>query len=194
MQNQIQIITSRDLASDVVDRLKLYDDPEFNPGLAQPSLVDLVGEMFSLLNPKNWFENITPAFGDAYNASWFAKEPGLKPLRATDGYQAPPLDGVWATAPYFHNGSVPTLDGVLNSAARPEVFTRSFRTAEADYDAAKVGWRVTEVPPPDAKLPGHERRKVYDTTQPGRSNAGHTYGDDLTADERRAVIEYLKTL
>jgi succinoglycan biosynthesis transport protein ExoP len=63
VQNQIQIITSRDLASTVVDRLKLYDDPEFNPGLARPSLVDLVGEMASLLNPKNWFEDITPAGG-----------------------------------------------------------------------------------------------------------------------------------
>src|SRR5882757_870392 len=64
VQNQIQIITSRDLASTVVDRLKLYDDPEFNPGLAQPSLVELVGEMFALLNPKNWFENETPVSGN----------------------------------------------------------------------------------------------------------------------------------
>ena len=80
------------------------------------------------------------------------------------------------------------------SAARPKVFTRSFRTAEADFDAANVGWKVTEVPPPAAKLPAIERRKVYDTTQAGRSNAGHTYGDDLTAEERRAVVEYLKTL
>jgi uncharacterized protein involved in exopolysaccharide biosynthesis/Mrp family chromosome partitioning ATPase len=63
VQNQIQIITSRDLASNVVDRLKLYDDPEFNPRLAQPSLVELVGEMFALLNPKNWFENETPVGG-----------------------------------------------------------------------------------------------------------------------------------
>ena len=46
----------------------------------------------------------------------------------------------------------------------------------------------------DPALPARERRKVYDTTQPGRSNGGHTYGDDLTDDERRAVIEYLKTL
>ena len=61
VQNQIQIITSRDLAATVVDRLKLTDDPEFNPALAQPSLVQLVGEMFALLNPKNWFENVTPA-------------------------------------------------------------------------------------------------------------------------------------
>jgi len=47
---------------------------------------------------------------------------------------------------------------------------------------------------PDPKLPGYERRKIYDTTQPGRSNAGHTFGDDLTDPERMAIIEYLKTL
>ena len=46
----------------------------------------------------------------------------------------------------------------------------------------------------DAKLPPYERRKIYDTTQPGRGNGGHTFGDILTEVERRAVIEYLKTL
>jgi uncharacterized protein involved in exopolysaccharide biosynthesis/Mrp family chromosome partitioning ATPase len=61
VQNQIQIITSRDLAATVVDRLKLTDDPEFNPALAQPSLAELAGELLSLLNPRNWFENDTPA-------------------------------------------------------------------------------------------------------------------------------------
>ncbi|HYS47015.1 MAG TPA: GumC family protein, partial [Rhizomicrobium sp.] len=61
VQNQIQIITSRQLAGTVVDRLKLAEDPEFNPRLAQPSLVELLGEIVSLLNPKNWFENVTPA-------------------------------------------------------------------------------------------------------------------------------------
>jgi hypothetical protein len=48
--------------------------------------------------------------------------------------------------------------------------------------------------PPDARLSGVERRKVYDTTRPGHSNAGHTFGDDFTEQERAAVIEYLKTL
>lgn len=141
------------------------------------------------------FRNIGPKFGEAYNASWFAKEgPAGKPVRATAGYQAPPLDGAWATAPYFHNGSVPTLYGVLNSKARPKVFTRSYRTGEEDYDKRDVGWRVREVPPPGAGQSGYERRKVYDTSRPGRGNGGHTYGDDLTETERRAVIEYLKTL
>jgi mono/diheme cytochrome c family protein len=140
------------------------------------------------------YRNIGPKFGHAYNASWFGQEPGVNPLAETGGYQAPPLDGVWATAPYFHNGSVPTLDGVLNSTARPAVFTRSYRTGEADYDQEKVGWKVTPADRPGPGASGFDRRKVYDTSQPGRGNGGHTYGDDLTPAERRAVIEYLKTL
>ena len=113
----------------------------------------------------------------------------------TAGYQAPPLDGIWATAPYFHNGSVPALAGVLNSKARPTRFTRSFKTGEADYDKVNVGWKVTETrDPPDAKLAPIEARKIYDTSKPGRANTGHTYGDDLTDAERAQVIEYLKTL
>ena len=55
VQNQIQIITSRDLAGAVVDRLKLIDDPEFNPALGRPGLGQLLGDMLSLLNPRNWF-------------------------------------------------------------------------------------------------------------------------------------------
>ncbi len=136
---------------------------------------------------------------DHYNKSWFAKQPGPdgKPyqLAAHPGYQAPPLDGVWATAPYFHNGAVPTLYHVLNSKARPKAFTRSFDTGKDDYDAVKVGWKFKEVSePPDAKAPGVERRKVYDTALRGRNNGGHTFGDKLTEDERSALIEYLKTL
>jgi mono/diheme cytochrome c family protein len=133
-----------------------------------------------------------------YNKSWFAQEKGLKGagvMKATVGYQAPPLDGIWATAPYLHNGSVPTLYGMLNSKARPKIFTRSFRTNEEDYDKVNVGWKVQVLQSgPADNLPPIERRKVYDTTQPGRGNGGHTFGDDLTEEQRRAVIEYLKTL
>ena len=140
------------------------------------------------------------AYGEAYSKSWFGQEPAGwftegRRLRSTPGYQAPPLDGVWATAPYLHNGSVPTLYHVLNSKARPRLYTRSFNTDEADYDKDKVGWKVTELKePPSENVPAIERRKGYDTAKPGRSNAGHTYGDDLTDEDRRAVVEYLKTL
>src|SRR6201996_4780010 len=60
VQNQIQIITSRDLAGAVVDRLKLTDDPEFNPALARPNMFQLAGEMLSLLNPKDWSDGDMP--------------------------------------------------------------------------------------------------------------------------------------
>jgi mono/diheme cytochrome c family protein len=146
------------------------------------------------------FHGLTEKFGKAYAESWFAKEKEgwfgdeYKPIH-TAGYQAPPLDGIWATAPYFHNGSAPTVYHVLNSKARPRAFTRSFRTGLDDYDSEKLGWKVKEVDGKiDPALPPIERRKIYDTTQPGRGNAGHTFGDKFSDDERMAVIEYLKTL
>src|SRR5262249_44495516 len=66
------------------------------------------------------FHGLSPKVGELYNKSWFAKEKrddGKEgyPALPSEGYQAPPLDGVWATAPYLHNGSVPTVYDVLNS-------------------------------------------------------------------------------
>jgi mono/diheme cytochrome c family protein len=144
-------------------------------------------------------QGLEPTFAEQYLKSWFAQETGPDgkpfPVQMIRGYQAPPLDGVWATAPYFHNGSVPTIYHVLNSKARPKVFTRSYRTEKEDYDAARLGWKVTALDQPvDPKMPAPERRKIYDTTLPGRGNGGHTFGDALSDDERAAVIEYLKTL
>jgi hypothetical protein len=139
------------------------------------------------------FDGITRKFGEYYNKSWFAGD--YKALES-DGYQAPPLDGIWATAPYLHNGSVPTVYNLLNSKSRPRIFTRSYRTDQDAYDAKYLGWKVQvlDLAPDPKKTPGNELRKIYDTTLPGRGNAGHTYGDKLNEDERMAVIEYLKTL
>lgn len=138
------------------------------------------------------YQGVTRKFGEAYDRSWFA---GDYKAIATDGYQAPPLDGIWATAPYLHNGSVPTLYGVLNSKARPARFTRSFRTDRAAYDERQVGWKIEVLPAPaDAQAPPLQRRRVYDTSLPGRSNRGHTYGDRLSEADRLALLEYLKTL
>lgn len=136
---------------------------------------------------------------DIFNKTWFSQEKGPDgawyKVDDTPGYQAPPLDGVWATAPYFHNASVPTVYHVLNSKARPRIFTRSYRSEKDDYDIERLGVKVTVLnAPPDPKLPGVERRKIYDTTRPGHGNGGHAFGDHLTDAERRAVIEYLKML
>lgn len=147
------------------------------------------------------FEGVNRKFADHYNQSWFAQEESgwlgdSYKVKATAGYQAPPLDGIWATAPYLHNGSVPTLYNLLNSKTRPALFTRSFRTDLETYDAEKVGWKIEVLDrAPDAtKLTPLEFRRVYDTSKPGRGNGGHTYGDKFSDDERKAVIEYLKTL
>jgi mono/diheme cytochrome c family protein len=139
------------------------------------------------------YDGITRKFGDYYAKSWFGHD--YSPLE-TEGYQAPPLDGVWATAPYLHNGCAPTVWHVLNSKARPSVFTRSYRTDLDAYDPVKLGWKfeVLSQAPDASKVSPLELRRVYDTTQPGRGNGGHTFGDRLTEDERTAVIEYLKTL
>jgi mono/diheme cytochrome c family protein len=135
---------------------------------------------------------------DYFNKSWLARELiDGKPIQinVNDGYQAPPLDGIWATAPYFHNGCAPTVYHVLNSKARPKIYTRSYRTDREAYDTSKLGWKIAVLEgSPRADLPPNERHKIYDTTLPGRHNTGHTYGDKLTEEERMAVIEYLKTL
>jgi mono/diheme cytochrome c family protein len=138
---------------------------------------------------------LPPKLGEFYDTSWFAKEKptGYKNV-PTDGYLAPPLDGVWATAPYFHNGSVPTLYNVLNSKSRPKLYTRSFKTDEASYDKKKIGWQVQVLDAMPKLDNAFERRKIYDTTQPGRGNQGHTFGDELTDEQRWALIEYLKTI
>jgi hypothetical protein len=128
-----------------------------------------------------------------YNATWFGAE--LPADETMVGYQAPPLDGLWATAPYLHNGSVPTLSALLNSKARPARYLRPRSTDFCFYDQENVGWKVEPVTePPAASLPLHEARWYFDTARYGLSNAGHTYGDSLTEDERRDLIEYLKTL
>lgn len=108
------------------------------------------------------------------------------------GYTAPPLDGVWATAPYFHNGSVPSIELVLDSTARPG----SWRRVDFDsthFDEAALGW-PWEPATAWNDAPASERKYIYDTTSFGYGNAGHTFGDHLEDDERRAVLEYLKTL
>jgi mono/diheme cytochrome c family protein len=146
------------------------------------------------------FGGLSRRLGEHYNRSWFAREKrgwlgdGYQTTRPK-GYQAPPLDGIWATAPYFHNGSVPTVYNVLDSQSRPKIFTRSFRTDDTAYDREKLGWKVQVLRrAPSADLPAYERRQVYDTTQQGRGNGGHTFGDAFSDEQRRAVIEYLKTL
>lgn len=111
------------------------------------------------------------------------------------GYVAPPLDGIWATAPFLHNGSVPTLEAVLDSSQRPTYWRRSSQGGEDEYDRNAVGWRFESVDRSEVEDSDEQaRRHIVDTTIKGFSNTGHTYGDKLTRENRQAVLEYLKTL
>jgi mono/diheme cytochrome c family protein len=102
------------------------------------------------------------------------------PLADVMAYKARPLNGIWATAPYLHNGSVPTLyDLLLPAGERPQTFA----VGRMEYDPRKVGYVS------DGQVPF-----VVDTSVPGNSNRGHAYGAQLSDGDRWALVEYLKTL
>jgi mono/diheme cytochrome c family protein len=125
-----------------------------------------------------------PQFVDWFNRSWFTFGNHPAKLEPFSGYMAPPLDGIWITAPYLHNGSVPTLEALLNSRLRPRYWSRDFKNLVYDYQ--KVGWEYTE-----HQQPG---KGIYNTDKPGYGAYGHYFGDKLSDSEREAVLEYLKTL
>ena len=107
--------------------------------------------------------------------------------KALLAYKARPLNGVWTSAPYLHNGSVPNLYQLLLPAKER---VKKFYLGSSTFDPEHVGFDMTQV----------EGAFLFDTTLPGNSNAGHEYGtgyDDLpelTENDRWALIEYIKTL
>lgn len=199
--------------------------PEGTPGYVAPEDKDPLTELLDDMSP--------------------LRQPGLCGWQKdVIGYQAPPLYGVWATAPYFHNGAVPTVEAVLDSSKRHTIWQRNLRSEgpvtgfdqrlEA-YDEQAMGWKhqamtCQEMPgtqqincnPSDDKGPSMQqlvqnflnstlswaglltipdpapdsidKRLVYDSRILGNGNGGHEFTDVLTETERKAVIEYLKTL
>jgi hypothetical protein len=125
----------------------------------------------------------TPASPVAYNKFADGYDWDFTGFRKTAGYVAVPLDGVWLRAPYLHNGSVPSLAELFEPPAnRRATFYRGYNV----YDPLRVGF-VSD---------GAASRfgTLYDTTLPGNSNAGHSYGVDLSPAQKKALIEFLKTL
>ncbi|AXQ31533.1 hypothetical protein D0B54_23850 [Solimonas sp. K1W22B-7] len=169
------------------------------------------------------------------------------------GYTAPPLHSVWASAPYFHNGSVPNVWEVLKPSDRKQMWKRretpEGTTSGVDrgfdpnlgraLDFQNLGWKYDEVKCGDTGIRGIpfyqcqpeytilwknnplkgildliqgsvawdinfeipavgqwqvETRKIQNTLLYGKGNQGHEFTEELTDDERRALVEYLKTL
>ncbi|HZF08493.1 MAG TPA: cytochrome c [Thermoanaerobaculia bacterium] len=131
----------------------------------------------------------------ATNYAGFEKDWGFDPpypqrftrYHKTWGYANAPLDGAWLRAPYLHNGSVPNLrELLLPAAARTKVFYRG----DDVYDPANVGFV--------ANLPEREGHRFFrfDTARPGNGNGGHegeAFGTYLSAEQKNALLEYLKT-
>jgi mono/diheme cytochrome c family protein len=129
-------------------------------------------------------ESFGPVEQDWFNS--FIPEPDYE-MAASGRYLAPALVGIWASAPYLHNGSVPTLRALLDPAQRPTRWRRSGDT----LDAGDVGLSYDTVDQASDR-DTIEGRKVVDTTVAGMSNEGHAI--PLVVDELDAVLEYLKTL
>ena len=100
-------------------------------------------------------------------------------------YKARPLTGIWATAPYLHNGSVPNLYELL---LPQEERSKSFYLGSREIDPEKVGYVSTSEVSDTSPF-------QFDTSVKGNSNQGHEYGvTELTEDQKKELLEYLKTL
>ena len=138
------------------------------------------------------YSNKNPALSRWLNQGWYAQNDaeGEDSLQAFPllGYIAPPLDGIWASAPYLHNGSVPNLKSLLKSSLRPSRWQRDFDLST--YDFEQMGWPYTV--PNEGEFLGDPT--VYDTRVEGYSKQGHLFADHLSDEERRDLLEYLKSL
>jgi RoxA-like, cytochrome c-like len=135
-----------------------------------------------------WYDRQQPPISDAdRNRMNGNRGNGIQALLA---YKVRPLDGIWATPPYLHNGSVPNIYALLSPVSeRPAKFWLGNR----EYDPVNVGYRFDKI------AGGFE----FDTSVRGNHNTGHEFNDGkgdgiigpkLTPDERRALVEYIKTL
>lgn len=120
-------------------------------------------------------------------------------------YKARPLNGIWATAPYLHNGSVLTLYDLLLPATKrgeleigttkaggaPRLRRDAFHIGSRDFDPVEVGLRSQAGEGrSEFRVRGPDGKEMF-----GNSNAGHEWGAaELSDEERWAIVAYLKTL
>jgi hypothetical protein len=169
-----------------------YDTNRF-PRLGQVEKLEAVGT-----DPDRW-ASYTEAFSAAQNTLYAGYPWRFSHFRKTAGYANQPLDGIWARAPYLHNGSVPTLRDLLERAAKcgaagevsSPVRPRKWYRGSDIVDTARVGFRS------DGYGSAPEDLFLYDTCVPGNSNSGHEgkiYGTELPDADKDAIVEYMKIL
>lgn len=151
------------------------------PGAAKTGLP---ADMAELGTDRERIDSWSQAGADQANAA--VKELGIdRPgINKTEAYVPMTLEGAWMRAPYLHNGSVPNLRELLLA---PEKRSKVFHRGCDIYDPVNVGYITSG---PDAERLGFR----MDTSLKGNGNGGHTYGTDLSDQDKAALLEYLKTL
>lgn len=119
-----------------------------------------------------WREELN--IDDTASARMFSESVPVSLMR----YKSRPLNGVWSTAPYLHNGSVLDMQQLLT---KPADRLKSFQVGSVEFDARTLGFK-------------NEGPSTLDTSLPGNRNTGHDYGTDLSESDKLALIEYIKTL
>ena len=161
-----------------------HADNRFRDGVISGSRVGQVESLRTIGTDPYRLNSYTPAFASNQYSLYPDSPYRFTHFRKTDGYANHPLDGIWLRAPYLHNGSVPTLRDLLEPPeSRPKAFYRGYDV----YDQVKLGF-VSGVPEADGQV-----FTRYDTSVPGNANTGHVYGTTLSVDDKRAIVEYLKT-
>lgn len=125
-----------------------------------------------------------------YSKTWMADYGKYDIWIKREGYNAPALIGLWASGPYLHNGSVPTVYHVLFPDERPTIW----KHVEDRLDFDKLGIAAQTVQKIPEKLSFWASRSYVDTRKFSKSNDGHLFPEVLSRDERMDVLEYLKTL
>lgn len=138
-------------------------------------------------------------FSEALNSLQISKSIGTV-VEPQKGYVPPPLDGIWARWPYFHNNSVPNLCALLTpSKDRPATYwAGKALDKDRDFDQDCVGYPLAEKTPAEWKK---NKDLFYDTKKEGLHNTGHDAGifikdgvEIFTVAEKMELIEFLKTL
>jgi len=183
---QIDIKKAKSYLNDAETNLAQYDD--VNDTTSEDALLARINYMLAKANVKQAEFNEAPLPSDpppecrdADNYTSFS-------------YKARPLNGIWASSPYLHNGSVPTLYDLLLPtanedgkclAADKECRPDTFHVGSTEFDTVHVGYKTDEV----------EMSSEFDTRLNGNSNAGHTFMiEGLSREDRLDLVEFLKTL
>jgi len=164
--------------------LECHGSDKFRTGVKDGARMGLVEDIARIGTDRHRLDSYTDMF--ATNQTALYPESGYRftHFTKTNGYANQPLDGIWLRGPYLHNGSVPTLRELLEPPERrPAKFFRGYDV----IDRAKVGF-VSNVAQADGRS-----FFLYDTSVPGNSNGGHTYGVTLPDADKQAIVEYLKT-